>query len=327
MEDLWKHFNEAEEKILNKEESSEFCKECKQILCISEEGFLTCSNSQCSIIVTSMIDHTAEWRYYGIDDNHINDPSRCGLPINPLLKESSFGCTIISNGHLSYEMRKMQRYTKWQSMPYKEKSQHDEFQRITIMSQNSGIPKLIIDDAIKCHKKISEYELTYRGDNRDGILAAAIYVSCKINNYPRTAKEISKIFCLDTASATKGCKNIQLILGRLEKDLCPEEKTFLHKTTPLSFVERFCTKLQMKEEHISLIKFICIKIDRIGLLPENTPNSIAAGVIFFVSKLCGINISIVDIKLTSSISEVTIKKCSKKISQLQDQLVPSKFLR
>ena len=39
-------------------------------------------------------------------------------------------------------MKKIRRYTDWQSMPYKEKSQYDEFQRITILAQNAGIPKI-----------------------------------------------------------------------------------------------------------------------------------------------------------------------------------------
>ena len=90
-------------------------------------------------------------------------------------------------------------------MPYKEKSQYDEFQLITIISQNAGIPKMIIDDATKYHKEISEAK-TFRGLNRDGIIAASIYISCRVNNYPRTAKEIADIFNLDNTSATKGCK-------------------------------------------------------------------------------------------------------------------------
>ena len=68
-------------------------------------------------------------------------------------------------------MRKIRRYTEWQSMPYKEKSQYDEFQKILIMASQSGIPKIIIDDAIRFHKKISEQK-TFRGLNRDGIIAA-----------------------------------------------------------------------------------------------------------------------------------------------------------
>ena len=121
-------------------------------------------------------------------------------------------------------MRKVKRYTEWQSMPYKEKSQYDEFQIITTMANNAGIPKMIIDDAIIYHKKISEYELTFRGDNRDGILAASIYISCRINNFPRTAKEIANIFHLDATSATKGCKNALAIINNLEKDMINKDK-------------------------------------------------------------------------------------------------------
>ena len=106
--------------------------------------------------------------YYGADDNQNSDPTRCGMPINPLLEESSFGCKVLCMGKSSYEMRKIRRYTEWQTMPYKEKAQYDDFQRITIFANNAGISKKIIDDAIRYHKKISEYEQHFRGDNKDG---------------------------------------------------------------------------------------------------------------------------------------------------------------
>jgi transcription initiation factor TFIIIB Brf1 subunit/transcription initiation factor TFIIB len=169
--------------IYRKSGNREICERCEYKLALSDEGFLVCTNYNCGIIYKDMVDQSAEWRYYGADDNQHNDPTRCGMPINPLLEESSYGCTVLSNGPMSYEMRKIRRYTKWQSMPYKEKSQYDDFQVITTMAQNAGVPKMIIDDAIRYHKKISEYETTFRGDNRDGILAASIYISCKINKY------------------------------------------------------------------------------------------------------------------------------------------------
>ena len=55
----------------------------------------------------------------------------------------------------SCKMRKIRRYTEWQSMPYKEKSQYDG-QHIKVMASNFGIPKFIIDDALVYHKKISK---------------------------------------------------------------------------------------------------------------------------------------------------------------------------
>jgi transcription initiation factor TFIIB len=305
----------------------EKCDHCDYNLAFSDEGFLTCTNRKCGIIYKDIVDQSAEWRYYGAEDNHGNDPTRCGMPINPLLQESSFGCKVLCCGSTSYEMRKIRRYTEWQSMPYKEKSQYDEFQRITIMAQNSGMPKLIIDDAIRYHKKISEYELTFRGDNRDGILAASIYISCRINNYPRTAKEIATIFHLDVTSATRGCKNAQLIINNLEKDMENNEKTAFCRTKPEAFIERYCSKLNINSELTKLSQFISMKIEKHGLMPENTPHSIAAGVVYFIAQTCNLNITKRDVKNVSEISEVTINKCFKKIEKIKDDMVPAVILK
>jgi transcription initiation factor TFIIB len=305
----------------------EMCEICNSILAFSDEGFLTCTNHKCGIIYKDIIDHSAEWRYYGADDNQNNDPTRCGMPINPLLHESSYGCKVLLNGSMSYEMRKIRRYTEWQSMPYKEKSQYDEFQIITTHAQHAGMPKMIIDDAIRYHKKISEYELTFRGDNRDGILAASIYISCRINNYPRTAKEIANIFHLDVTSATKGCKNAISIINNIEKDMDNKEKTMFCKTKPESFIDRFCSKLNINNELTKLCKFVSMKIEKMDLMPENTPHSIAAGVVYFISQNCKLNICKMDVKNISEISEVTINKCFKKLEKIKLDLIPEVIIQ
>lgn len=305
----------------------EICDHCDSILSFSDEGFLTCVNKKCGIIYKDIVDQSAEWRYYGADDNQGSDPTRCGMPINPLLEESSYGCKVLCNGPMTYEMRKIRRYTEWQSMPYKEKSQYDEFQIITTMAQNAGIPKMIIDDAIRYHKKISEYELTFRGDNRDGIIAASIYISCRINNFPRTAKEIAIIFHLDVTSATKGCKNALAIINNLEKDMVNKDKTVFVTTKPDAFIDRFCSKLNMNVELTKLCHFISMKIEKLNIMPENTPHSIAAGVVYFISQFCKLNISKRDVKNVSEISEVTINKCFKKLEKVKDDLLPSIILK
>lgn len=294
----------------------EHCERCESNLAFSEEGFLTCTNNKCGIIYKDLIDQSAEWRYYGADDNQNSDPTRCGMPINPLLEESSYGCKVLCFGSMSYEMRKIRRYSEWQSMPHKEKTQYDEFQIITTMANNSGIPKMIIDDAIIYHKKISESEYRFRGVNRDGIIAASIYISCRINNYPRSAKEIAQIFNLDASSATEGCKNALLIINDLEKDMDNKEKTNFGKTKPESFIERYCSKLNVNNELTKLCLFISMKIEKKGIMPENTPPSIAAGVVYFIAQLCKLNISKKDVKNVSGTSEVTINKCYKKLEKI-----------
>ena len=328
VKEMWKSFdteNIVEEKhlecLITDYKNKDLCEYCNLILMVNEDGFMCCPNTSCGIIYKDIIDQGAEWRYYGADDSQSGDPTRCGMPINPLLKESSFGCKVLSGYNNTYEMQKIRRYTEWQSMPYKEKSLYDEFQRITIISQNSGIPKIIIDDAIRYQKKISETK-TFRGINRDGIISASIYIACRVNNYFRTAKEIATIFNLDNTSATKGCKNAISIINELEYDLDNNNKMILNETTPIVFIERYCSKLCINNELTKLCKFIAKRIEDNNLIPENTPHSIAAGIVYFIGNICNLNINKKSVSLISKISEVTINKCFKKLELMQNDLIP-----
>ena len=104
------------------------------------------------------------------------------------------------------------------------------------------------------------------------------------------------------------------------------EKINLGKTTPVSFIERYCSKLSINTELTNLCKFIAIRIEKNNLIPENTPHSIAAGIIYFISDICNLNISKKSISNISEISEVTINKCFKKLETQKESLIPVKIL-
>ena len=333
---LWNTFDEEikqEEPIecvYRKTGEREKCELCEYNLHVTEEGFLCCTNDKCGIIYKDIVDQSAEWRYYGADDNQTSDPTRCGMPINPLLKKSSYGCKVLCSNNSTYEMRKIRRYTEWQSMPYNEKTLYEEFQRIKAFSDLAGIPKILVDDALIYHKKISEMK-TFRGCNRDGIIAASIYISSRIRKYPRTAREIATIFHLDNSDATKGCKNAVHLLNSIEKDMSIGDKTHFHNTKPIAFIERYCSKLNINKELTKVAEFVALRIDKLNLMPENTPHSVAAGIIYFIAQKCNININKQQINNISKISEVTINKCYKKLEELQNiketSLIPSVILK
>ena len=314
---------EAIDPYLSKE--SGLCNLCNSVLIIMEDGFPTCTSSSCGIIYRDTLDYSPEWRFYGPDDKNASDPTRCGNPINPLLVESSYGCKVLSTAKSSYEMKKIKKWTEWQSMPHKEKSLYDEFQFITVMAQNSGIPKIFIDDAMVIHKDISEQKM-FRGLNRDGIKSASIYISCRLNGCPRTAHEIAEIFRLDKTSTTAGCSMAVNILHNIERSHNIENQTDLCTTTPASFIERYCSKLNINHELITLSKFIANKIKDNNIINDNTPHSIAAGIVYFISQTFALNISKMDIKAICGVSEVTINKCFKKMDNIKDQLIPQCIL-
>jgi transcription initiation factor TFIIB len=313
------------ENSVNQIKETGMCGFCDGILVISEEGFPICSSVSCGIIYKNTLDYSPEWRFYGADDKNANDPTRCGNPINPLLVESSFGCKVLCSTKSSYEMRKIRKWTEWQSMPHKEKSLYDEFQFITIMAQNAGIPKIFIDDAMVIHKDISEQKM-FRGMNRDGIKSASIYISCRLNGCPRTAHEIAEIFKLDKTSATNGCSMAVNILHNIERNFEPSQQTELCSTKPSAFIDRYCSKLNMNNELTMLSKFIAKKVEDNNIINDNTPHSIAAGIVYFIAQNCNLNINKLDIKVVCGVSEVTINKCFKKLENIKANLIPSCIL-
>lgn len=295
----------------------EYCDKCKSEVKL-DDGFLVCSNNKCGIIYKDVLDQCAEWKFYNNENNN-QDPTRCGMPINPLLQESSYACKVLCKSNTSIEMLKIKRFTDWSSMPYTEKTRYDEFRRIQTMGNLAKIPKCIIDDALKYHKKISEKmtrdKTKYRTLKRDGIIAASIYISGRLNNYPRTPKEIATIFKLNKSSATKGCKKAITILNEMENN-GENKNTTLYQTKPISFIERYCSHLNMSTSLTKLCKFIAEKIETHNLIEDNNPNSVAVGIIYFISTYSRLNVSKLDVSKISKISEVTINKCSKKLESM-----------
>jgi transcription initiation factor TFIIB len=279
-----------------------------------------CSNTDCGIVYSDILDTTPEWKYNSNGEDKNGDNSRCGNPTNPLLQESAFGCRIICGPGASWELKKIRRFTEWQSMPHREKSLYNEFQFITIMAQNAGIPKIFIDDAMRHHKDISEQKM-FRGLNRDGIKAASIYIACRLNGYPRTSHEIATIFHLDRTSASTGCSVAVKLLNNTGDGAAIAAASTV--SLPSCFIERFCSKLNMPIDLIYLAKFIAEKIESCDFLQDsNTPQSVAAGIIYYIIKLHGLDISRTWVREISSVSEVTMTKCAKKIEKIQDLVVP-----
>ena len=73
--------------------------------------------------------------------------------------------------------------------------------------------------------------------------------------------------------------------------------------------------------------FVSMKIQKEDLIPENTPNSVAAGIVFFVAQCCNLNISKQQVHTVSEISEVTINKCFKKLEKLEkiEPMIPNQI--
>jgi transcription initiation factor TFIIB len=319
-DDLWNLFDNfnldenAEVVALPEEKDKEVQLKCTNENCNSvefdfDETNFICKN--CGTLHSKMIDLGAEWRYYGCDDNKTNNPTRCGMPTNDFLPKSSLG-SVIGMENMSknfYQMSRARKYHIWNSMPYKERSLYNVINRLNSKASSGGISQSIIEDAKLMYKKLSETKIS-RGENRNGLIASSIYMSCKNNGVPRSAKEIATIFNLSITVMTRGCKKFHEIL-----------KMNVASTSPEDFIVRYCSKLK-KPDIVEVCKYIVKKADEYSIVSENAPPSIAAGSIFLCCVEYKHNITKKEISKACEISEVTINKCYKKLVIYKDHILP-----
>ena len=288
------------------------CTFCKSVGLILEDGNYVCLT--CNSLNERFIDMHAEWRNYSSEDSKSGDPTRCGLPCNDLLPSSSLGSIISNRNNESFDMKLIKKYHMWNSMTYKERSLFSIFDNITVNAINSGIPASIIEEAKVLYKHVSESKIS-RGENRHGLIASSIYLSCKKSNVPRSSKEIAKIFNIKPATMNRGCKKFQDLV-----------EVKVNSTTAEDFIERFCSKLNITTEIRNLCRYIVHKADELSIVSNNTPPSVCGSAIYLCSILCNLGLSKRDVGLASETSAVTLSKCYKKMYDYRAQLLPKEAI-
>lgn len=271
-------------------------------------GEITCK--VCNNTITNISDNP-EWRYYGSKDNKSSDPTRCGMPVNTLLPESSVGSSVSFNSNTK-TMNQIRKFQQWHGMPYKERSLYKVFISIQTVCERHNIPSKITNEAKSLYSIISDTKIS-RGSNREGIIAACLYFACKECEVPRSSKEIASMFQISVSVMTKGIKKCQEIISMNKKN-----KNRLAKTTPISpisLIERFCNKLELNEKTTDIIMNICKISIANNIISENTPPSIAAGCIFYFNKKVNNGLTKKKISCICKTSEVTINKCCKKLEE------------
>ena len=285
------------------------CEKCKGIQLIIDEGQNICL--ECNTVQSRIIDVTAEWRYYGIDDSRDGDPTRCGMPSNDLLPKSSLGSIIGGRKGDNRDMRRIRMYQMWNSMPYWERTLYNIFDKLTNNTTNHGIPSKVIEDAKVLYKKASEKKIS-RGDNKDGLIASCIYYACLINKLPRSPKEIARMFHIDPNVLTKGNARFQILL-----------QINVDSSNPDDYITRFGSRLNMNYTDVQKCKEFAKKLDELEIVSENAPTSVAAGALFYYCTLNDLDFSKKQIADVCEVSEVTITKCYKRLLKYKDLFHPT----
>jgi transcription initiation factor TFIIIB Brf1 subunit/transcription initiation factor TFIIB len=284
----------------------------------STQGIFVCNN--CGSIIGNLMDKNPEWKQFNEDGTASTNSSRCSVPMNHFLPQSSLGTSISGYGRT-----KVKTLHGWYAMPYKERSLNNVLKEIQFACRKNHILKYIEDDAKILYKNISECKhkegknkgknIIIRGSNRRSLIFACIFFACRRKGCTRSLKEISDMGNLKMTELTKGCKLFLKLIKQIGMEYDLSSSTAEH------FITRYCHALHFKKEYINKTIQIASNIKKLNIASVHTPLSVATGSILLTATIYGLPITKKTIAQQFSVSEVTVSKAYKKLEPYRDILL------
>jgi len=139
------------------------------------------------------------------------------------------------------------------------------------------------------------------------VAAAAVYAACRQCNVPRTLDEITR----DSRISKKEISRTYRFISR-------ELKLKLIPTSPIAYVSRFCSDLELGGDVEEKVVEILNEAINKDLTVGKGPTGIAAAAIYMASVLCNQRKTQKEIAEVVSVTEVTIRNRYKELSENLD---------
>jgi transcription initiation factor TFIIIB Brf1 subunit/transcription initiation factor TFIIB len=213
---------------------------------------------------------------------------------------------------------------EWRFFGYNDNKRHTDPNRVhmrknddrNIISDvsNMGFTDKIISTANKIYLDVTKGKIS-RGNARKSLVFASIFHSYKVHGKALSHEKLIEIFQLNRKSALRGLQYVSL---NASKD------SVIHVTyiTPLNIIDDIMDKFKVTDKHKKEVRDLYDKIkNKSSKINRSRPRSIASGLVFFWICLNNIDISLKSFAKKVDLSELTISKLSKEISNVLD-IVP-----
>ena len=175
--------------------------------------------------------------------------------------------------------------------------------------ENMKFSDKIVSLANQIYVEVSKGQI-YRGNSRKAIIFACMFHSLKISGKPQSHEKLMKIFDLSKKNGLRGLKIVNLNAPK---------NSMIHTTyiTPANIIDDIMDKFDANQEHKNEVIKLYDKIkNKSSKINRSRPGSIASGLVYFWISLKNINVSIKDFATKVDLSELTILKIAKEISEI-----------
>ena len=304
------------EKVDEFEKFTVECPECGSHTLVRdyERAELVCSD--CGLVIDeNFFDQGPEWRAF--DHDQRMKRSRVGAPMTYTIHDKglstmidwrnrdSYGKTISSKNRAQlYRLRKWQRRIRVSNAT--ERNLAFALSELDRMASALGLSRNVRETAAVVYRKAVDKNLI-RGRSIEGVAAAALYAACRQCNVPRTLDEIAEVSRVSRKE-----------IGRTYRFVSRELALKLMPTSPIDYIPRFCSGLNLKGE----VQAKGIEILRQAAEKELTsgrgPTGVAAAAIYIASILCGDRRTQREVADVAGVTEVTIRNRYKELAEELD---------
>ncbi|ADO67263.1 putative transcription initiation factor TFIIB [Cafeteria roenbergensis virus] len=262
--------------------------------------------NDCGSVIREILNSNAQFE----DSN--KGGSSYGCPSSFFFPQSALGCKVKSR--VFSKIANLQRQGQ---MPYKEKSLMDVVDSIQDKCNKYKITQKIIDTAKILYKHISECKhskgkrkgksIIMRCINRRSLIAACVYYACKLENIPRSPKEISDIYDLEVKHVNRGCRKFLDYV---------DITTYFNKIKACqssNFIARYSNELNLANDVLESAQEICENIHKLDIASNHEPPSVAAASILLICNYLKKDVYKKNISNIFGISDVTISKTYRRI--------------
>lgn len=181
-----------------------------------------------------------------------------------------------------------------------------------IESLNIQIKPEIIDEANKLYNMITSGTIR-RGNFRKSVIAACIYYAHKYIDQPISTEILEDAFNLEKKEMSTGVK-----FYNLKGNDIPYIKTQkIINVSPVIYIPNIMKKFNSNQYHIEKVTELFKMIqNKSSLINRSNPKSVISGLVFYYCRLIGKNITCSKFSSIVQLSDITVSRISKNISEI-----------
>jgi transcription initiation factor TFIIB len=267
------------------------------------------------VIDDEFIDRGPEWRAFDADQRQKR--ARTGAPMTLTIHDKglstmidwrnkdSFGRSISSKNRAQlYRLRKWQRRIRVSNAT--ERNLAFALSELDRMASALGLPRNIRESSALVYRDAVDKNLI-RGRSIEGVAAATLYAACRQCSVPRTLDEIAEVSRVSRKE-----------IGRTYRFVSRELGLRLLPTSPVDYVPRFCSGLNLKEEIQSRTIEILRQAAECELTSGRGPTGVAAAAIYIACDLGSERRTQREVAEVAGVTEVTIRNRYKELAEKLD---------